>query len=242
MAVPKTKSNDLIQTLYPSLCTGELLISEVELYGVMRDAKKLPIDYQAYSIEGLCLMLKGKFDEGCDLCERAIMLAPENTTTWINYAILLNNLDKPQKMNSLLHRAVRIRDFEILKQCIVHAAFWVDYELLKEAKMISQSDERLTDDIKSAIKTYDVLSQDESLALDLQKTAKIVMAIAEDEKLRASSSFVEDDGEGTVSYNLCVKVDSGSELSRLNDRIIKEMVAAGLEMTNCVAFFEPEVA
>lgn len=236
-------TNNLVEKLYSSITSGELKLSEHELRGVIRDAKKLPYQHQAFSIEGLCLILKGDFEAGCVLCEKAITLAPLEPASWLNFVVLLNNLAKFQRVIDVLKRAVRFRDFDIARQCIVNAGFWLDYDLLKEAYMvISQFENELPTDVKSAVKTYYFLREDETLAASLQRTARIVMSIAEQEGLKGTSSYVEKDGDGTIAFNFRIKTEDANFLSHLNDRIVTEMVQAGLESSNCLAFFEAEEA
>lgn len=242
MSAPKPKSNEWIQLLTPSLLEGKNLLSEFEAKRVIAGSRKLPDRYQGLGIEGLVKIVCGEIEEGVELCERSIFLAPHDQVTWANYALAFANKGIHSKQLEILRRAVdAVREPELLSDVIIVAAFWIDMDLLnKVVPMYLAMEIQPSETCAAAISTFDKLLSLGEQVKDLEEVAKAVRKVAERHSLPPVSTQVGDDGYGMLAFSFVVDTDDVALLSTLNDQLVEEMISSGLETSNCIGFFEPK--
>ncbi|MBH3333718.1 tetratricopeptide repeat protein [Serratia marcescens] len=242
MRAPKPKSAEFIEMLTPSLIEGKNLLSEFEVRRVIAGAKQLPDRYQGICIEGLVKIICGDTEEGETLCERAILLAPHDAVSWANYALAFANKGLHSKQIEILKRAVDVvRNPELIRDVIVVASFWIDMDLLKKVvPMFTAMEIKPDESCALAIRNLDKLLDLGEQAKEVEAVAKAVMNVAEKHNLPAISSQVGDDGYGMLAFNFVVDTDDVDYLSVLNNELIDEMLALGLETSSCIGYFEPK--
>lgn len=239
MRVPQPKSGELIDLLSPSLIKGENLLSEFEIRRVIAEARKLPERYQGLSIEGLVKIVCDELDEGFELLERALKLAPYDVVSWGNFSRAVGNKAIHSKQIEILKRAVVLKDPVLLIEALIIGAFWADLDLLnKVVPMVRAMEIKLSDSAMKAMATYERLIGYGDMAKEVTDVAKVVMSIAEKHGLTSDRSRVDDDENGLMAFSLIVDIDDPSYLIKLNNELIDEMLEAGLEAGNCVGYFE----
>ncbi|MES4613998.1 hypothetical protein V2154_15615 [Ewingella sp. CoE-038-23] len=241
MIAPQPKSGELIDLLSPSLIKGENLLSEFEIRRIVSESRKLPDRYQGLSIEGLAKIVSGDLEEGYELLERALKLAPFDVVSWGNYARSVGNKNLHSKQLEVLRRALVVRDPILISDTIVVAAFWLDLELLDKVVAMAQAMEiQLSEAATHALKTYERLHEYGDEISAANEVAKLVMEIAERHDLPAYKSLVDDDGDGLLGFSFVVKTEDPKFLADLNNELIDEMIKHGLESSNCIGYFEPD--
>lgn len=240
MRAAQPKSDELIDILSPSLIEGKNLLSEFEVRRVVAEARKLPERYQGISIEGLVNIVNDKLEDGYDLMEIALALAPSDVVSWGNYSRAVGNKAIHSKQLEILRRALSLRDPTLLVEALVIGAFWADMELLnKVVPMVEVMEIENTTAVASALAHYRKLLDYGDVADDLSRVAKAVMHIAEQHRIPSDYSRVDDDYEGLVAFSLLVNTDDVQYLRTLNDELMDRMIDMGLENCQCIGFFAP---
>lgn len=240
MALANPKSNSLLSDLAPSLEAGELLMTDIQKQTFLREVRQLPNAYQALAIEGIILLLDGQHSRGMDTMEKSLRLCSQDSVSWANYASTLANRLLYAKLEEVLNRTLDLHMVDMAHMALKFGAFWADLTMMTRAVELMDKAGYVHDDsIEPSLKLMDILSHfDTDTSNELAKLASIVMSIAEREELSGKESRIEGDGDGVYSFSVCIEVDDPHYLSKLNSEIIQSMVGAGLDSSNCVAFFE----
>ncbi|MDI3359780.1 hypothetical protein QQF21_17250 [Lelliottia sp. V89_10] len=232
------KTGELIQMLSPSLVNGENRLSEFEIHYIQRNAKHLPDLNQSLSIQGLLKIVCGEVDEGCDLCERAIALGPNEAASLINYTLALRSIGYHKKNYDAYRRATRSVEPAILRDVTNAAVFWVDLEILDEViPVIEAMDLPFDDDIEHAAKLRGFLHELGGEGRDLQRIAKIMMGIADNGRILLDVSkldFLEDD---TLALMIKIAPEDASLLSDMNNQLVDALLSEELEMSKFIGLF-----
>lgn len=239
LALEQNKSGKLLDDLTPSLTQGENLLSEFDVKRIIRDAKNVPERYQGLSIEGLARLVNGEVNEGCELCERAILLAPANPVSLSNYSLALRNLGMHVKHYEILLRCVNSIVPEILSDIAISAAYWSDVDVLRKVmpKLNSMEIEK-SSELERAEAAYRSLCSHVDDADDLKLIGQIMRETADKHRLRLGGSrahYILDDLKTVI---VSVKTDDANLLSSLNDEIVTEILTKGLESSLCIGYFE----
>ncbi|HDR2587273.1 hypothetical protein [Enterobacter ludwigii] len=240
MRAAQPKSDELIDILSPSLIEGKNLLSEFEVRRVVVEARKLPERYQGLSIEGLVNIVNDKLEDGYELMEIALALAPSDVVSWGNYSRAVGNKGLHSKQMEILRRAVSLRDPTLLTEALVLGAFWVDMELLRKVvPMIESMEIEKTTAVTSSLAHYQKLLEYSDSIDELSRVAKAVMYVAEQHRIPSNFSQVDDDGEGLVAFSLLVNTDDVQYLRSLNDELMDRIIEMELENSQCIGFFAP---
>ncbi|KAB1578764.1 hypothetical protein [Serratia marcescens] len=240
MLLPQPKSDELIDILSPSLIEGTNLLSEFELRRVVAEARKLPERYKGLVIEGLVNIVKDRLDEGYELLELALVLAPSDVVSWGNYSRAVGNKAIHSKRLEVLRRAVSLQDPILLVEALIIGAFWTDMELLKMVvPMVEAMEIEKTTAVSSALAHYQKLLDYGDVADDLSRVARAVMYVAEQHRIPSDFSQVDDDDDGLVAFSLLVDTDDVQYLRMLNDELMDRIIEIELENCQCIGFFAP---
>jgi hypothetical protein len=240
MPLPRPKTDELIDLLSPSLIEGKNLLSEFELRRIVAEARKLPERYQGLSIEGLVNIVNDKLNDGYELLEFALTLAPSDVVSWANYSRAVGNKAIHSKQVEVLRRSVFLREPALLTEALVIGAFWADIELLRTVvPMVESMEIEQTTAVAASIAHYrKILGYGDSTD-DLSRVAKAVMYVAELHRIPANYSRVDDDSEGLIAFSLLVNTDDVQYLRSLNDELMDRMIEMELENCQCIGFFAP---
>ncbi|EMF7247660.1 TPA: hypothetical protein M4243_002817 [Klebsiella variicola] len=240
MKVPQPKSGELIDLLSGSLIQGKNLLSEFEVRRIISEARKLPERYQGLSIEGLLMIVCDELEQGYELLERALTLAPSDVVSWGNFSRAVGNKAIYGKQIDILKRAIDLRAPEIIKEALVVSAFWADLDLLSKAVVMARAmDLRLTGPAAAAISIYEKLIGFGDKANDIASVARAAMFVAEKHGLPSDVSRIDSIDDGTIAFSIVLNSSDPAYLITLNNELIDKMVEDGLENSTCVGFFEP---
>lgn len=240
MKVLQPKSGELIDLLSESLIQGKNLLSEFEVHRIIKEARKLPERYQGLSIEGLAMIVCDELEQGYELLERALALAPLDVVSWGNFSRALGNKAIYSKQVEVLKRAIDVCDPEMTKEALVVGAFWADLDLLSKAVHMAKSmNLKLTDSAANAVSVYENLLGYGDEARDVINVARAAMYVAEKHKILSDVSRIDSTDDGIISFSIILKTNDPAYLITLNNELIDKMVEEGLEISNCVGFFEP---
>lgn len=239
MSLAQPKSGELLDLLGPSLTHGKNLLSEFEIHIIIREAKKIPVYYQSLSVQGLAKLISGQIDEGIALCEESLKLAPEDSVSFCNYMVALRNKGYHVKQFEMIKNAVSSHNPRILSEVAINAAYWMDIDLLRKVIPVLEAMEIVKADMLSkSIETLDYLNENEEHAKDFKSIAKIMMEITEKHRLRLAASNAFYDMDDLNTFFVEVKTDDSVLLSKVNDELADEILAMGLENSECIGCFQ----
>lgn len=239
MSLAQPKSGELLDLLFPSLTLGQNQLSEFEIRGVIREARKLPDYYQGLSIEGLARLVIGDIEGGCDLCEKSLALVPDDAVSFCNYAIALRNKGFHVKQYEIIQKAVNSHNPRILLEIAVNASFWMDFDLLKKVMSILKVMEIAeTDDLKLCNQTLDYLEKHENHSEDFKVIGQLMMAIAQKYFLRLAGSHAFYVFNELNTLFVEIKTDQPAILIKANGDLADGIIAAGLENSECIGCFQ----
>lgn len=239
MTQAQLKSGALIEELTPSLIKGELLINEMDVHRIIREAKRIPERYQGLSIEGLARITLGQIEDGCELCERALSLAPNDPVSLCNYTIALRNKGLHLKQNELLAAAVNSLNPKILYDIVANATYWADIRTLNRAlPMLIAMNLPSSVDLHEGLDTIKYYEKHEWRVDDMTSIGKLMMAISDKHRLRLAASQMLDINSELNALVIEVKTEDPVFISMLNDELTNEILSAGLANSECVGYFE----
>lgn len=239
MKQAQLKTGDLIDELTPSLIKGELLISEMDVRRIIREAMKIPERYQGLSIEGLARISLGQIEEGCELCERALSLAPNDPVSLCNYTVALRNKGLHLKQNELLAAAVNSLNPKILYDIVANATYWADIRTLNKAlpKLVAMNFPS-SDVLNKGLDTIKYYEKNEWRVDEMTSIGKLMMVISDKHRLRLAASQMLYISAELHALSIEVKTEDPSFISMLNDELTNEILSAGLANSECVGYFE----
>ena len=239
MTQAQLKSGSLIAELTPSLVKGELLISEMDVHRIIREAKKIPERYQGLSIEGLARIAFGQFDEGFELCERALHLEPNDFVSLCNYAVALRNKGFHLKHNEIFVKAANSLNPRILADITENATYWADLKTLKKTLpvLISMG---LPDheELYQGVDTLKYYEENEHRDDDIASIGRLMMSISDKHRLRLAASQMLNVHLELDALVIEVKTEDPAKISALNDELADAIISAGLANSECVGYFE----
>jgi tetratricopeptide (TPR) repeat protein len=246
MHAPEPKTNDLLDKLRPSITDRHAHLSEFELRMLSRDAQRIEILSQRWSIESMIAFVKGDIDEGVRLSEKAIAQDPCLSPCWTNYATALRARGFYVREWDVVTRSLKYRLPLALSYAHTLAAEWADLERLDEVCAIIEKME-LADNMSAALldvynfftdKHKLLKSAGEETSSELAVMAAVVRQLAEDERLPSIVTRITHDGEGL--YGLVCGVDTIDPyyLLKLDNMLFDRLIAQGIKSKNCIAFFE----
>jgi len=239
MTQAQLKSGSLIAELTPSLVKGELLVSEMEVHRIIREAKKIPERYQGLSIEGLARIALGQFDEGFALCERSLMLAPNDFVSLCNYAVALRNKGFHLKQNEIFSKAANSLNPRILADLVEHATYWADIKTLKKTlPVLIAMDLPDNDDLHQGIETIKYYEEHALRGDDMASIGQLMMSISDKHRLRLAASQMLNVHSELNALIIEVKTEDPAKISALNDELADALISAGLANSECVGYFE----
>lgn len=239
MTQAQLKSGVLIEELTPSLIKGELLISEMDVHRIIREAKKIPERYQGLSIEGLARIALGHIEEGCELCERGLSLVPNDPVSLCNYTIALRNKGLHLKQNELLSAAVNSLNPKILFDIVSNATYWADIRTLNKAlPMLIAMNLPASNDLHKSVETIKYYEKHEWRVDDMTSIGKLMMVISDKHRLRLAASQMLDISSELNALVIEVKTEDPIFISMLNDELTNEILSAGLANSECIGYFE----
>lgn len=245
-ASPELITDSLFEKLSPSLEKGENLLGEFELFGIIRDAKKIPVEDESLAIQGLAWIILGDMEKGIELSEASLALNPTQSAQWGNYAIAASQKAYHALQRDILKRSVQIRNPSLMVFDFIVASFWADYKEMQRVKSLFKSlDEiELTDkqkgDYMNADAIYNTLSRlPEHDREQLSQMADLAMEIMTNRKIRARNSgqYVAPDGLLSFSYEI---FDAAADyIVDLNDDLATMIVEKKLHDAKSIVLFTP---
>jgi len=245
-AKPQSKSNDLLLKIQPSVADGKCYLNDIELMGVIRDARSVPDRARGFLVEGLAWIVKGEVDKGIDACEQSILLNSSDVTTWANYSVALSRCCKYAKAKQVILRSIDENIPMMLLHAFHYASRWADIDTMsKVLPMIEavKADQSITGRIKDAIEQSagvfnDMISMGDIAAQEMASMASVVMEIAEEEVLPMISSRIANDGDGSYAYIFSVDSLDHEHINRLDNMLFDRMIEKGIKSRHCIVFFE----
>ena len=245
-ALPQTIADSLFDKLAPSIEKGENLLDEFEVHSIIRDAKKIPSEFESLAIQGLAWLVLGNLKKGCELCESAISLNPYASALWGNYAVCVGQRKYHALQREILKRSVDIRSPALLVFDFIVASFWADYDEMARVKSIFKSLDLATltqkqqKDYINAEAIYNTLdSISEKERKSLAEMANLVMEMMFEYKLKARNSDRYIAPDGTISFNYDVFDVSAGFIVQLNDELASKIVEHRLHNAESIVLFTP---
>lgn len=241
-------TNQLFDRLFPSIEKGENLLGEFEIFGIIRDAKKIPEKDESFSVQGLAWLVLGEVEKGSELCEQAIEINPTESAIWINYAVALGQRGHYSRQRSVLNRSAFTLSPSLMLFDFIISSFWADYREMNRVKEIFKSldgielSEKQKEDYKMAEVIYDTLdSLSEAEQTSLAEMANLAMEILTRHKLKTKNSAQYVAPDGMLSFNYDVFEATANSIVKLNDELASEIVEHGLYNAKSIVLFTPGV-
>jgi hypothetical protein len=239
MSLAQLKSGELLDLLVPSLLNGESLLSEFEIHRIIREARKIPERYQGLSIEGLALLVSGEIDAGCALCEQGLLLVPNDSVALCNYTLALRQKGLHVKQYEILKSMVNSFNPGILSEVAMTSAFWTDIDVLQKVlPVLGAMDIVIDENLEKCAFSLHNLQESERNAHDFRLIGQIMMRISQKHRLRVTGSHTICEAPELSALFVEVKTDDPDLLSKVNDELADEILAAGLENSECVGYFQ----
>lgn len=243
---PQLITDQLFERLSPSIEKGENLIGEFEVHSIIREAKKIPVEDESLSIQGLCWIVLGNLDKGSRLCEQAISLNPTETALWGNYAIGVGQKANHALQRDILKRSVEIRSPSLMTFDFIVSSFWADYNEMARVRRLFKGlgsvelTEKQEGDYMSAEAIYNTLDKlSEKERESLSKMANLAMEIMMNHKLKARHSGQYVAPDGMLSFNYDVFNTSPDFIVMLNDELSTKIVEHDLYDAKSIVLFTP---
>ena len=245
-ASPQLITDQLFEKLSPSIESGENFLGEFEIFSIIREAKKIPIEDESCSIQGLAWIVLGDIQKGCDLCEAAISINPYESALWGNYAIAVGQKGMHALQRDILKRSVDIRNPALMTFDFIISSFWADYEEMSRVKNMFKSlgnielSEKHKGDYMSAEAIYNTLGKLSELEREnLSKMANLAMDIMSNHQLKAKNSGQYVAPDGMLSFNYDVFSVPASFIIMLNDELANKIVEHDLYNAESIVMFTP---
>ncbi|KLV69669.1 MULTISPECIES: hypothetical protein [Citrobacter freundii complex] len=243
---PQLITDQLFEKLSPSIEKGENLIGEFELFSIIRDAKKIPVEDESLAIQGLAWIVFGDMPKGCDLCEAAISINPSEGALWGNYAVAVGQKGNHALQRDILKRSVVIRNPSLLVFDFIVSSFWADYSEMSRVRNLFKSldsvelTEKQEGDYMNAETIYNTLDRfPDDERNSLSRMANIAMEIMISHNLKAKNSGQYVAPDGMLSFNYDVFNTSADFIVKLNDELATKIVEHGLYNAKSIVLFTP---
>lgn len=232
--------------LLPSMSGKSCYLNDIELMGIIRQARELSDAGHRYLLEGLTWLIKGDIDKGVDMCEKAIAHNDRELVPWTNYAVVLSSKCHFKMAMNVISRSVEKRMPLMLLHAFHYASRWADYRLMalvlpliEETKVHESITGVLKDAWEKSLNTYDqLLDMGISAADEMSRMASAVMEIAEEEKLPLVSTRTTNDGDGNYAYIYGVDTLDPIWINHLDNMLFDRLILKGIKSRHCIAFFE----
>lgn len=241
-------TNQLFDRLFPSIESGENLIGEFEVFGIIRDAKKIPEEDESLAVQGLAWLVLGDIEKGAELCEQAIDINPTESAIWINYAVALGQRGFYSKQRSVLNKSTVTLIPSLMLFDFIISSFWADYNEMNRVKDIFKSldgielSDKQKEDYMMAEAIYNTLdSLSEKERAFLYEMANIAMEVLSKHQLKTKNSGQYVAPDGMLSFNYDVSEVSADSIVELNDELASRIVEQGLYNAQSIVLFTPGV-
>lgn len=241
-------TNQLFDRLFPSIEKGENLIGEFEVFGIIRDAKKIPEKDESLSVQGLAWIVLGDIDKGAELCEQAIEINPTESAIWINYAVALGQRGFYAEQRSVLNRSTITLSPSLLLFDFIISSFWADYKEMSRIKDMFVSldgielNDKQKEDYMMAEAIYNTLdSLSEKERCSLSEMANIAMDVLSKHNIKTKNSGQYVAPDGMLSFNYDVFNVPVGTIIKLNDELANRIVEQGLYDAQSIVLFTPGV-
>lgn len=245
-ASPKLITDQLFGRLFPSLEKGENLLGEFEVFSIIRDAKKIPVEDESLTIQGMGWIVLGDVEKGSKLCEQALSLNSSESAIWINYAVALGQKGLYTKQRDVLKRGASVLLPSLMLFDFITSSFWADYEEMKRVKSLFKSldDIELSDkqkgDYMSAEVIYETLETlSASERSKLSDMAALAMLVLEHNSVKARSCGQYVAPDGMLSFNYDITDVSSDLIVKLNDELASKIVENDLFDAESIVLFTP---
>ncbi|TKU47852.1 hypothetical protein FDW94_07190 [Citrobacter sp. wls757] len=245
-ASPEPITDKLFERLFPSLEQGMNLLGEFEVFSIIRDAKKIPVEDESLTIQGMGWIVLGDIEKGSELCERALSINSSESAIWINYAVAIGQKGLYAKQREILKRGAGVLLPSLMIFDFITSSFWADYEEMYRVKDLFKSlgDIELSDkqkgDFMGAEVIYDTLGKMPTLERSkLSEMASLAMQVLENNcvKARNCGQYVAPDG--MLSFNYDVSRASSDLIIKLNDELASKIVENNLFDAESIVLFTP---
>ncbi|AFR03297.1 hypothetical protein [Pectobacterium carotovorum] len=241
MNQPQLETDILLDQLVPSMMSPKQLISDIELMGIIRKARKIPDRHEGLLVEGLAKLIKGQFEEGVSLCERSIALNTSDHVSWLNFGVTVACRGHHSLQNDLLWRAMSHGVTEAYIKALSIGAFWLDIEMFEKAFSYLEKtgllETSLSDEQRREVMFMRGLGQKLEF---ISPFAKLAMEIAENERLNVINSYVSGDNEDGYCYALIVDEQDPDKLLELNNLAVEMIIKREMQHVDCVTVFISE--
>jgi hypothetical protein len=245
-ASPKLITDQLFERLFPSLEQGENLLGEFEVFSIIRDAKKIPVEDESLTIQGMGWIVLGDVEKGSELCERALSINSSESAIWINYAVALGQKCLYTKQRKILKRGADMLLPSLMMFDFITSSFWADHEEMKRVKKLFKNlgDIELSDkqkgDYMGAEVIYDTLEKLPISERDkLSGMAALAMLILESNGVRARNCGQYVSPDGMLSFNYNVAGATADLIVKLNDELASKIVENNLFDADSIVLFTP---
>lgn len=235
---PELKTNEIYWQIQPSMVSGELLLPEIKLYSLLKQARDIPDAGESLSIQGLIYIVWGKIDKGSELCEAAIIESPYTPASWANYSVAVGRRSRFKQQNEILCRGMSFDLPLILKAALGQAIFWSDYPMGVDAMQRLDKLGVESPDKEAFKKMLSLIQDCPEESLHLTELARCVMDVAEEENIPPLRTHIETDFDGNHCFCFTVENVTNSKLYELNDRLAKLIVSRDLSSVGSVAMFD----
>jgi len=239
-ARPEPKSNEIYKQLSPSLEAGRNLLDEDVLFKIMRDARDIPVQDQALSLEGLAWIVAGKYDKGISLCEEAIAIGPSSSANWVNYAAAVGYRGMNRLQKNILYRGIDTTDSPtILRHACNVALLWADYAALKDILKRIEKMQIVFPELERTKDMLTLLRENELEAINLSRLAELAIDVAESNNISLYASRIFPDEDGYFVYSFMIETEDENIIFDLNNILAKKIIKEGLYKLGSVAIFDP---
>lgn len=245
-ASPKLITDQLFERLFPSLEKGENLLGEFEVFSIIRDAKKIPVEDESLTIQGMGWIVLGDIEKGSELCERALSINSSESAIWINYAVALGQKGLYTKQRKVLERGASELLPSVMIFDFITSSFWADYEEMKRVKSLFKSldnielSDKQKGDYMGAEVIYETL---EKLSMSernkLSGMAALAMLVLEHNDVRARNCGQYVAPDGMLSFNYDVTGATSDLIVKLNDELASKIVENNLFDSESIVLFTP---
>ncbi len=239
MISARLKSKELMGLLEPSLTEGKNLLSEIELYKIIHEARKIPERYQGLSIAGLAWLVLGETEKGCSVCEQGLSIVPDESVSFCNYTIALRNFGLHARQYTIIQGASGSCNPAILAEVATISAFWLDIDLLEKVMpMLTAMEVPRSEDMAKWYDTLDYLHTHSGYALDLKKIGQLMLNVSDKYRVRLAGAHAFYVMSEFYTLSVEVNTDDPELLSQMNNDLADEIIVAGLADSECIGCFE----
>ncbi|MDY4387903.1 hypothetical protein [Pectobacterium aroidearum] len=241
MLEPQLETDFLLNQLIPSMEGGDNLLTEFEIMGIIRKARRTPDRHEGLLVEGLAQLVAGRMEEGIELCERSISLNKYDHVAWLNFGVTVASRGYHKLQSDLLSRAMEYDLVDVHIKALSMGTFWLDEDMFNRALSFliktGVYNTALDDKKKSEVKFMQKLSSNMTL---LSPFAQIAKDIADEARLTTANSNLYGDEEHGYCYALYIKGADCKTLIDLNDLALEKIIEKNLHTRDCITLFVSE--